>query len=117
MKDLCEDFKFTSRTIYIDRYYTSVEVVVELRKWGLYVTGTLMAHRIHKEIRWTAKKTKEMARGDHETHMDKYTGDDGKEQEIGLVIWKDSKPVYILTSGADCSVIDKSMRRNKGVGE
>ena len=54
VKDLVRDFAGTHRTVYMDRYYSSINVAVELLKMQLYVTGTLMHNRIPGKL--TVKK-------------------------------------------------------------
>ena len=39
-----------------------------------------------------------MERGRFMKHTYAYRKDNGTIQQIGLVIWKDKKPVYVLTS-------------------
>ena len=49
-KQLCRHLQGTHRTIYIDRFYTSVDLLKELRAMDLYITGTVMKNRVPKEI-------------------------------------------------------------------
>ena len=51
VKRLCEHLSGTHRTVYIDQFYTSAELLKELREMDLYVTGTLMKNRIPKHLR------------------------------------------------------------------
>ena len=62
VKQLCKCFKGSHRTVYIDRFYTSIDLMKELQLMNLYVTGTLMRNRIPSEltIGRTTKKFKEM---------------------------------------------------------
>ena len=50
VKQLCREFEGTHQTIYVDCFYTSVELMKELESMGLYVTGTLMRNRLPKEV-------------------------------------------------------------------
>ena len=59
---------------------------------------------------------KEMNRGDREAHTFVCTNKKGERKEIGLIIWMDSKPVYLLTTDSDCSVIETCKRRSKREG-
>lgn len=70
-KELCNDFKGSHRVVYVDRFYTSLELVKELEQMGLYVTGTCMSNRIPEKLRISkrSKTFKEMQRGDHVTHL------------------------------------------------
>jgi Transposase IS4 len=49
VKQLCKPYAGTHRTIYIDRFYSSIDLMKELDKMNLYVTGTVMKNRIPKE--------------------------------------------------------------------
>ena len=62
MKQLCKCFEGSHQTVYIDRFYTSIDLMKELQLMNLYVTGTLMWNRILLEltIGRTTKKFKEM---------------------------------------------------------
>ena len=50
VKELCCEVAGMHRTIYIDRFYTSLELVKELRKMNLYGTGTIMRNCIQKVV-------------------------------------------------------------------
>ena len=113
VKWLCGPYKGSHRTVYVDRFYTTVEVIKELHEDGLFVTGTVMANRIPKQLRWTAKTTRQKKRGEHECHMYTFRDSDGVETSVGLTIWKDRKPVYILTSDGNCEEVGSCMRRDR----
>ena len=51
---LVEPFVGTHRTIYVDRFYTSLELMRTLADKNLYLTGTMLANRIPQAI-WIAK--------------------------------------------------------------
>ena len=46
VKELVANYAGSHRTIYLDRYYASMDVATELLKMQLYVTGTVMSNRI-----------------------------------------------------------------------
>jgi Transposase IS4 len=48
---LVEPFVGTHRTIYIDPFYTSLDILKSLAEKKLYITGTLLANRIPQRIR------------------------------------------------------------------
>ena len=58
---LCEPYRGSHRCIYIDRFYTSIDLMRELDKMDLYVTGTCMKNRLPKELRMK-KTTKNIRR-------------------------------------------------------
>ena len=44
VKQLVADFEGTHRIIYVDRFYTSIDLMKELHDMYLYVTGTCMTN-------------------------------------------------------------------------
>ena len=70
-----------------------------------------MANRVAKELRWTAKVSRDKERGQFEKHLYKYTDDFGNRKKMGLVIWKDRKPVYVLTTECNTALFGKFIRR------
>ena len=114
VKELCKPLQGTHRTIFIDRFYTSLDLVKEMEAMNLYVTGTIMKNRIPKEltITKTSKLFKEMSRGDFKRHC--YTYKDGEdEKEVGLVCWKDRDIVYCLSNETDTISYDSCKRRSR----
>ena len=55
-----------------------------------------------------------MERGSYVKHTYAYRKDDGSIQEIGLVIQKDKRPIYTLTSELNTVNTDICRRRSKG---
>ena len=82
-------------------------------KRQLYNTGTVMNNRICKDLRWNAQKARKMERGEYNRHLYQYKNDMGQKKSIGLVIWKDKKPVYVLTSELSTVEEDICKRRSK----
>jgi Transposase IS4 len=79
VKQLVDKYKNTHCTIYVDQFYTSIDLLKALNKMNLYVTGTLMRNRLPKEviINKSSKEYKEMGRGrfcqhlyQHKNHLD-----------------------------------------------
>jgi hypothetical protein len=84
---LCEAFRGSHRTVYVDRFYTSIDLMKALDKMSIYVTGTVMNNRLPKELT-IAKATrvfKEMNRGEFKQHKFTYIMDDGTIKSCGLV--------------------------------
>ena len=50
VKELVSQFEGTHRSIYVDRFYTSIELIKELTIMNQYVTGPVMANRLPKEV-------------------------------------------------------------------
>ena len=100
VKQLCKEYAGSHRTIYIDRFYTSIDLLKALDEMDLYVTGTMMKNRIPKDLVITKslKEFKQMSRGDFKRHTYNYTMNDGRQKTYGLVCWKDRDIVYCLTN-------------------
>jgi hypothetical protein len=114
VRSLCEDYTDSYRTIYIDRFYTSLDLMKEMDKLNLFVTGTVMANRIPKELKInkTSQEFKSMNRGDHKQHCYSYIDENKTQRHYGLVAWKDSNMVYLLTSNHDTNEVDQCYRRS-----
>ena len=115
VKHLCEPFSKTYRTIYVDRFYTSVELLKELKKMDLYMTGTVMKNRLPVNLRIakTSPTFKSMERGDYKRHRLKYKDENGQNSYAGLVCWHDRDIVYCLTNDTNTQDTDHCHRRSK----
>jgi len=90
-KELCRPYKGTHRVVYVDRFYTSLELIKVLERMNLYVTGTVMSNSIPVQLRIakTSRQFKDMERGDHKYHVYEYKGHNGEDSKCGLICWKD----------------------------
>lgn len=116
VQQLCEPFRGTFRTIYVDRFYSSVDLVKQLEDMQLYTTGTILSNRIPKHIT-VAKSSKEfkaMGRGDYTSYCLSYTTMKGERKEAGVVAWKDRNLVYCVTNDASTASMDECKRRAQG---
>jgi DNA polymerase III epsilon subunit-like protein len=116
VRQLCQDYKDTYRCVFVDRFYTSIDLLKELDKLGLYVTGTCMRNRLSKEvvIKKQSREYKEMQRGDYKKHVYTYKNDNGEEVKYGLVCWKDRDIVYCLTNSIATDKLGVAYRRVTG---
>ena len=114
VKKLLEDFKGTNRHVFIDRFYTSIELLGVLDSYGIRTTGTVMANRLPKGVRIAkaSQEFKAMARGDAIKYRLVYRNSSGSDSFAGLVIWKDSTMVYCLSNGCDNHCMDNCNRRS-----
>ena len=119
---LVEDYVGSHRTIYVDRFYTSVELMKALRERDIYITGTVMSNRIPKAVR-IAKNSAEfkaMKRGDKKIfrlkmcHADGTNYDDNNCSFGGLVCWRDRNIVYCLSNDSCNYQVDQCRRRSQG---
>ena len=114
VKELCKSWEGTHRMVYVDRFYTSLDLLKELRKMNLYVTGTIMKNRIPSEVTIgkTSRVFKDMNRGDFKRHRYSYM-ENGKQECIGLVCWRDRDIVYCVSNEANTVEVDTCIRRSK----
>jgi Transposase IS4 len=116
VRNLCLDFKDSHRVVFVDRFYTSIDLLKEMDKLGLYVTGTCMRNRLPKEVILPkkSKEYKDMQRGDFKTNVYKYKDSEGNEKVYGLVCWKDRDMVYCLTNSIGTEATGVAYRRVTG---
>ena len=114
VKELCKSMQGSHRTVYVDRFYTSLDLLKELHDMDIYTTGTLMKNHIPKEltIPKTTKRFKEMNRGDMTHHLYQYRSK-GKMCRAGLVCWKDRDIVYCISNETGTVDGDKCTRRSR----
>mmetsp|Transcript_14682 Transcript_14682/g.44088 ORF Transcript_14682/g.44088 Transcript_14682/m.44088 type:complete len:898 (+) Transcript_14682:187-2880(+) len=108
---LCRHYENSHRTVYTDRFYTGVELALELRKRGLHLVGTVQASRVPKPVRLSKAAGKALGRGGSQHHLFRYQNAAAEQQEIGLVCWMDKKPVHVLTTHHDTTSMGTCMRR------
>lgn len=97
---LVEQYSGSFRTIYIDRFYTSIDLLKAMDKINIFVTGTCMKNRIPNQlnIAKSSRVFKAMERGQSNRHLYSYLTAEGKSIQYGLVCWKDRDMVYCLSS-------------------
>jgi DNA polymerase III epsilon subunit-like protein len=112
VKALVNQFEGSHRTIYVDRFYTSLDLMKALDKMDLYITGTCMRNRVNRELTITKKAARDMERGVHHQHLYTYETENGEIKHCGLVVWKDKEPVYCLTNDYNTHEIGTCTRRS-----
>ena len=114
VKELCKNWEGSYRTVFVDRFYTSIDLLKELRKMNLFVTGTIMKNRIPSEVivPKSSQTFKRMERGDFKRHTYSYMLN-GKREKVGLICWKDRDMVYCVSNEANTQEIDSCVRRSK----
>ena len=113
---LIEPFVGSHRTIYVDRFYTSLDLVKSLAEKNLYITGTMLANRIPQAIRIAKSSAtfKKMKRGEALKCKLRFTTASGKVSEAGLVCWRDRNMVYCLSNDSNNFEFDECSRRGEG---
>jgi Transposase IS4 len=117
VEQLVEPFVGTYRTIYVDRFYTSIDLLKWLTNRQLFLlTGTVLANRIPLLIR-TAKTSstfKKMNRGDAIKCRLTYTTKKRATSYAGLVCWRDRNMVYCLSNDTNNFEFDECSCRGIG---
>ncbi|OXU25748.1 hypothetical protein TSAR_016911, partial [Trichomalopsis sarcophagae] len=90
--------------LYMDNYFTSLDLFVHLRKMGLRSTGTIRENRI-KEKNYIDKKS---TRGTYATKHDQKSG-------MNLITIIDSKPISIISTASGVTPLLPSKRYSKEV--
>jgi hypothetical protein len=110
---LLEDYMGTNRHVFVDRFYTSLELLRVLDANGIKMTGTVMGNRLPKGVRVAkaSQEFKSMARGDATKYRLVYKNSSGEDVYAGLVVWKDSTMVYCLSNGCNNFGLDNCNRR------
>jgi hypothetical protein len=113
---LVEPFVGSHQTIYVDRFYTSLDLLKLLAEKNLYITGTMLANRIPVGIRIakTSTQFKQMSRGDAVKCKVRFRTAGGQASEAGLVCWHDRNMVYCLSNNSNNFEFDECSRRGLG---
>jgi hypothetical protein len=113
---LVEPFVGSHRVVYVDRFYTSLDLVKSLAEKNLYVTGTMLQNRVPPGVRIqkSSPAFRNMKRGDASKCRVRFRLADGREAEAGLVCWKDRNIVYCLSNDENNWEFDECNRRGEG---
>jgi hypothetical protein len=112
VEQLVEPFVGTYQTIYLNRFYTFIDLLKLLTNRQLFLTGTVLANRIPLSIRTatTSFAFKKMNRGDAIKCRLKYTTTKGATSHAGLVCWRDRNMVYCLSNDTNNFEFDECSR-------
>ena len=85
-----------------DNFFTTVNLMYELNKRGLYAIGTVRPSR--RGIPCVIKQKEKLDRGEHRFQTN---------GQIAAIKWQDRKPVTVLSTGFNPSSVVKINRKNK----
>ena len=105
VKTLTEDLKGTHRHLFFDNYFSSVDLLLDLHREGLYGCGTLRANRkgFPPQLKPHVKKGfKE--RGESRTCQ---------SNNLTVSLWQDNKPVTVIATNSDPTQMDSVSRKHK----
>ena len=103
VKDLTNKIKNKNYQVYFDNYFSSINLLIDLKENGILACGTLRSNR--KGLPQTQIAEKNMHRGDYESRTS-YKG-------ITWIKWKDNRSVQFLSNFHDPSVITTVGRRQE----
>lgn len=97
---LVEQYADSYRTLYINHFYTSIDLLKAMDSINVFVAGTCLKNRIPRQltIAKSSQEFKAMERGENKHHFYSYTAEGRKSIQYGLVCWKDCDMVYCMTS-------------------
>jgi hypothetical protein len=113
---LVEPFVESHWTIYVDTFYTSLDLLKSLAEKNLYITRTMLANHIPQGI-WLAKNStafKQLKRGDALKCKVCLRTESGEASEAGLVCWRDWNMVYCLSNDSNNFQFDECSHRGLG---
>ncbi|KAL3201361.1 hypothetical protein MRX96_042961 [Rhipicephalus microplus] len=91
-------------TLYCDRWFSSVGLMDELMKKGIFGTGTLMKNRMPKEAHFTNDKDLlKKSRGTSEQRL-------RQDSRLACTKWFDKKPIVMLSAAFGVEPEDKCKR-------
>ena len=104
VKQLCEGFEGEGYRLFMDRYYTSIQLFVDLKELQIGACGTIMINRtfLTKEDKEKIEKLQ-----DRQIHYFKSSND------LLLSCWKDSKTVLVLSNyhGTEKNLTTRRIRK------
>ena len=71
--------------LYIDRYYTSLNALINIKKYNIYAIGTILKNRIRKN-EGILKDIKLLNNREYKFYKNK--------DQLQLTVWKDKKDVF-----------------------
>ena len=107
--ELCKDLQFQGYKLYFDNFYTSTQLLKDLKKKGIFAVGTVRPNRkgFPKELKETMKKwDKESERGELRWVRD---------EDVVVIQWKDNRVVSVMSSfhsGSHHTTTRRNTRKN-----
>ena len=105
VKSLTEDLKTSHRHIFFDNYFSSVDLLLDLQRDGLYACGTLRSNRkgFLPQLKPLVKKGFKN-RGDSRVCQ---------SRNLTISLWQDNKPVTVITTNSDPTQLDSVCSKHK----
>ena len=107
VKTLSDDMHHTHRHLYFDNFFSSVDLLLDLFRVGLYGCGTLRSNRRgFPEVLKPHVKKGFSDRGESKTVMH-------NDSNLTVSVWQDNRPVVVIASNSDPAVGTSVTRKNK----
>lgn len=100
--NMTQDLQQTGALVAFDNFFTTVSLMSNLHSKGIFSVGTVRSNR--KGLPPMLKEKKKMQRGDYEFRT---------QGVVTAIKWMDSKPVTLLSSAHDPTVLSEVSRKNK----
>lgn len=104
VREMCEQIEGEGHILYMDRYYSGLQIVTDLKRLGIGACGTLQINRA--QLTESLKKQIESLK-DRETLYLK------SENGLLLSCWKDSRIVVVISNfhGVEQSLVTRNLRK------
>ena len=79
---LCKNYEGENYCLYIDRYYTSINALINIKKYNIYAIGTILKKRIWKNDE-ISEDIKLLNKREYKFYKNK--------DQLQLTVWKDKK--------------------------
>lgn len=103
--DLARPYYGSYLSIYMDNFYTGVNLFEEMKTHGLYACGTVRANRVGLPKNETLRKN---------TSMEKHEFRVAQKDDLTFCIWQDTKTVMVLSNHHDPTQTGTVNRRKDG---
>ena len=104
------------RTVFCDRFYTSVGLFLKLKELGINAVGTIMGNRkgFSSLVKFNSHEVKTEPRGSLKMMRHQI---EGTTENILSIGWLDTKPVYLIATGVASTGCHIVRRLKRGVNK
>ena len=110
----CSWMHGTHRTVFCDRFYTSVGLFLNLKDMGINAVGTIMGNRkgFSNLVKFNTHEVKTLGRGSLKMMKHEI---EGTSEHILSIGWLDTKPIYMVATGIASTGCHVIRRLKKGM--
>lgn len=112
----CAWMQGSHRTVFCDRFYTSVGLFLKLKELGINAVGTIMGNRkgFSSLVKFNSHEVKTEPRGSLKMMRHQI---EGTTENILSIGWLDTKPVYLIATGVASTGCHIVRRLKRGVNK